>query len=178
MWLLLRNMRRMSGEQNSVVTCFFCQGRGTDSKQLVWNRVKYTRRWLHPANCNTDCIFCHHIIEWHFRGKFTDAEIPQPSLHYWLAHWAGLCLGKIWCPPTPLNSFLEHFEEVIVSPESWLPLHKMKIWHINFNSLSLRQFLFTGQTVFFFNCFPSSLKAHYQDCQPRSVELCSPYVKT
>lgn len=23
---------------------FFCQGRGTVSKQLVWNRVKYTRR--------------------------------------------------------------------------------------------------------------------------------------
>lgn len=61
-----------------------------DPKQLGWKRVKSARRRLRPDNCNADCIFCHHIVGWHFRGREVHGRRRSAaySSHDWLAQQA------------------------------------------------------------------------------------------
>lgn len=79
--------------------CFFGEALEAGFKQLGWNRVKNTSGWLHPANCNTDCIFCHHIIEWHSKWRFMNREIR------WSTSTLAL-LAHIWWALFHLETFL------------------------------------------------------------------------
>lgn len=118
--------------------CFFFHrenAQEVDPKQLGWKRVKSARRRLHPDNCNTDCIFCHHIVGWHFRGREVHGRRRSAaySSHDWLAQEA---TGML---PPQKNDF--HFD----------------IQHEHL--LLLRFSSSVGKIAASFNCFVYSVKS-------------------